>query len=98
MGHITFRVAKPGLYFCNGMGSIHGGAIATWADIMTTMAIFAFDKKERLMSVSLNLSIDYLTAGLKDQPLYIKAIVKKLGKNICFTECVLLNERNQVIA
>ena len=42
------------------MNGIHGGAQATWVDILTTCAIFAFDEKERFTSVSINLSVDFL--------------------------------------
>ena len=64
VGHIVFRIEKPGLYFCNSFKSIHGGAIATWIDCLTTVSHFAFDPKDRLMSVSLNMTIDYLTASM----------------------------------
>jgi acyl-coenzyme A thioesterase PaaI-like protein len=46
-----------------------------------------------LLSVSLNLTQDFLNAGEIGEDVYVKAIVKKLGKSIAFTECVILNSK-----
>ena len=46
------------------MGTVHGGAIATWVDVLTSMAIFAFDiKLNRTRSVTIGLSTDYISGG-----------------------------------
>ena len=95
MGHIVFRIEKPGLFFCNSFKTIHGGAIATWLDCLTTIGIYAFDPHQRLMTVSLNMTIDYMTASQVNQPLLIKTVVKRLGKNIAFTECIFSNAQTK---
>ena len=43
VGYIKFKYDKVTKYMANGMGSLHGGAIATWVDGITSLAIFAFD-------------------------------------------------------
>ena len=80
------------------MGKIHGGAMATWVDVITSLAISGFDEKQRLLSVSLNLTQDFLNAGEVGEDVYFKAIVKKLGKSIAFTECVILNSKMQILS
>ena len=80
------------------MGKIHGGALATWVDVITSLAISGLDEKQRLLSVSLNITQDFLNAGEIGDDIYFKAIVKKLGKNIAFTECVIMNSKMNVLS
>ena len=98
VGYITFRFNNPTKYFLNGMGSIHGGAFMTWVDIVTTTAIVALDPHKRVMSVSLSLTQDFLNAGKEGEPLFMKAIIRKLGKTIAFTECIMMNEKGKVLS
>ena len=48
LGSVTFRYKKVPKYFSNPMGKIHGGAMMTWVDALTSIAIFGFDAKKRL--------------------------------------------------
>ncbi len=50
------------------------------------------------MSVSLNITQDFLNAGEIGGDIYFKGIVKKLGKSIAFTECVILNSKMQILS
>ena len=84
--------------FSNPMGKIHGGAMATWVDVLTSLAIFAFDEKERIMSVSINITQDFINAGNIGEDIYFKAVVKKLGRNIAFTECVIYNQDMKILS
>jgi len=45
VGHIIFKYNDPRNFHCNGrsIGSVHGGALATWTDLTTSLAIYAFD-------------------------------------------------------
>lgn len=47
VGHIVFKYNDPRKFHCNGrsIGSVHGGALATWTDLTTSLAIFAFDQQ-----------------------------------------------------
>ena len=88
-GFIIFLVKKPDLFFCNGFKTLHGGAIANWALGATSLALIAFDKEHRRSNVALQLSIDYQSAQKVHRDIYVKANIKKLGKNVVFLECVL---------
>ena len=74
-------------YYCNPMGTVHGGAIASWVDIITSMAIFAFDKLTRTRTVTLDLSTDYMSAGQVGEDIVFVATVMKSTKKFAFTKC-----------
>ena len=46
-GYMTFKYEKVPPIFSNPMGKLHGGAIATWVDIVTSIAIFGLDATHR---------------------------------------------------
>ena len=100
VGHIVFKYNDPRKFHCNGrsIGSVHGGALATWTDLTTSLAIFAFDQKQRSEWVSLNISQDYPNAALPGKALYMKASVKKIGKSLAFADCQILNENMKVVS
>ena len=53
VGKMTFTLDYPVTEkFLNGMGGVHGASIACWVDIVTSLAIYAFDPKTRLTHVS----------------------------------------------
>ena len=43
IGELLIKFSNANQYFGNNMGSVHGGAIATWVDIVTSQAVLAFD-------------------------------------------------------
>lgn len=100
VGHIVFKYNDPRKFHCNGrsIGSVHGGALATWTDLTTSLAIFAFDQQQRSEWVSLNISQDYPNAALPGKALYMKASVKKIGKTLSFADCQILNEDFKVVS
>ncbi len=73
------------------MNTIHGGAIATWIDNITGLAIYGFDKQKRLQHVSINLTCDYIQASYINENIIFKANVYKVGENIAFTDCQIYN-------
>lgn len=100
MGHIVFKYNDPRKFHCNGrsIGSVHGGALATWNDLTTSMAIYAFDSKQRSEWVSLNISQDYPNAALPGKALFLKATVRKIGKSLAFADCQIMDESMKVVS
>ena len=98
VGHIVFKYSDPRRFHCNGreIGSVHGGALATWTDLTTSMAIYAFDAKKRSEWVSLNISQDYPNAALPGNALYMKASVRKIGRTLAFADCQIMDEHYRV--
>ena len=98
VGHIVFKYSDPRGFHCNGreIGSVHAGALATWTDLTTTLAIFAFDSKQRSEWVSLNISQDYPNAALPGKALYMKAAVLKIGRTLAFADCQIMDEKFRV--
>ena len=60
---ITFRADSNDNRFGNRLGIVHGGAILTWLDVVTSLAIYAFDKNSNLASVSVHMDADYINAA-----------------------------------
>jgi len=100
VGHIIFKYDNPSKFHCNGrsIGSIHGGAHATWTDLTTSLAIFAFDAKKRSEWVTLNLAQDYPSAALPGKALHMKATVRKIGKALAFAECQIMDDKFRVVS
>ena len=95
---MTFRADNVTKAFTNRMGIIHGGAIFTWLDVVTSLAIYAFDKKEHIASVSVHMDSDFINSAQIGQPLLFKAIVHKYGKNMAFTDCLIYTLDGKLIA
>ena len=60
VGYVTLKFANVSEHFANPMGGVHGGALATWVDIVTSIAIFALDPHNRPTTVSVSLDMDYI--------------------------------------
>jgi len=71
-------------------GNLHGGAIATLVDVLTTWALIVFDKQMR-NSVSTNLSIDYVSGAGLGSDLIADARVLKAGRTLAFLEMEIRN-------
>ena len=98
LGHMTFKYENVPSLFSNPMGKLHGGAIATWVDIVTSIAIYGLDPAHRPLTVSVGLNVDYIGSGNIDEDLYMKAILLKSGKQFAFTECTLMDKDGRIIA
>ena len=83
---IALRLAEP---HTNSRGLIHGGLIAALAD--NAMGLSCGVKLEgggsRLITVSL--AIDFIGAGQVGQWLAVETDVIKLGKTLCFAQCLV---------
>lgn len=69
----------------NIVNSVHGGALSTYVDIATTIAIMAFDEKQRT-NVSAKLDMEFMSAAKIEQEVEIEAKVNKIGKMLAFSE------------
>ena len=79
------------------MGKVHGGAMATWVDVVTSLAICALDPFERLTSVSANMSMSFLNGASIGDDLYFSTTLDKVGKNLAFTSCTILGPDKKTI-
>ena len=79
-GWLMFKSDGVSEFFANGLGTFHGGAMMTFVDVVTTMALFTFDQSNRLRTVSVSMSADYISSGPINKPYYFKAKVIKIGK------------------
>ena len=98
LGFIVFKIDKVDQYFSNTIGTVHGGALATFVDCLTSCALFAFDAKNRPFAVSLNLTVDYLNEGPIGQALYFKCNIEKIAKNVGFTSCQISTKNGKMVA
>ena len=80
------------------MDLIHGGALMSWIDCMTSIAIFGFDKKRRMFAITVNMSIDCASIGKINEDFLIKADVLHVGKHFAFAECKHLDPNGRLIA
>ena len=98
VGSVTFKYKSVPKLFANPIGKIHGGAMVTWVDALTSIAVYVFDQKHRAYSVTISMAIDCVRVGNLGEDIYIKADVLKVGKSLAFTECQILNSNQHLIA
>jgi acyl-coenzyme A thioesterase 13 len=77
---------------CNLMGTLHGGAIATLADNLTTYPILIEDRNGRA-GVSASLMVDYCSAPKPGETVFIECKADKVGKNLGFSTAIFRNEK-----
>ena len=70
----------------------------TFMDILSSMLAFVFDKHDRYINVSLNITCDYIGAGAIGETIYFKCIVKKIGKSVCFLETQIYGQKLNLIS
>mmetsp|Transcript_13545 Transcript_13545/g.9751 ORF Transcript_13545/g.9751 Transcript_13545/m.9751 type:complete len:104 (+) Transcript_13545:85-396(+) len=90
LGSCIFEVKVPHSTR-NAFGYMHGGAMATYLDICTTVALYAFDEKQR-SHVSTALDIKYFNAAKVDSTVIFEARISKIGRNIAYTEGIMKTE------
>lgn len=66
---------------CNAMGIVHGGMLATFLDGLLARAVH---QAQGGMSVTLHLSIDFLSAAKRDQWVFGEAMVTRQAREITF--------------
>ena len=82
--------------FVNSVGMIHGGVIATLADVAlcNTVAPDA-DGKQKVVTVDLNVTF---LKGAKSEFLTARAFAVKEGRNITHADCIIHDDQDHVVA
>lgn len=90
------RVPKPGRFECeltvtseltNAFGTLHGGAIATVVDVLTTAALLSTN--ETRGGVSTDLSCSYVAPAERGCVVSVRCDVVKTGKTLAWMDCVI---------
>lgn len=68
---------------CNGMGIVHGGMLATFLDGLLARAVYGAVGAQ---SVTLHLSMDFLSAAKRGQWVFGESRVTRSAKDITFAE------------
>ena len=92
-GSVYFRCKIPE-FTKNAFYVCHGGALTTYIDLVTTVAIWAFDKKSRA-SVSAKLDMDFMGAVKVEEEYLIEARVIQVGKALAFSEAKILDLKDK---
>merc|ERR1712129_595658 len=96
-GHVVLRLAGGFPKETDqGMGSVHGGALATVFDVLTTIAAATVDPR-KTVSVSLNITF-HAAVTLNAKDLDLECWVVKAGKTLVFTRAELRNSQGLVMA
>eukprot|EP00744_Colponema_vietnamica_P014201 GILI01019894.1.p1 GENE.GILI01019894.1~~GILI01019894.1.p1 ORF type:complete len:153 (+),score=32.51 GILI01019894.1:76-534(+) len=80
---------------CNGVKSMHGGAIATFADVFTTIHLWG--QKPEVQTVSTSLDLSYISAVFRDKEFIAVSRVVKFGKSLAFTEFEIQNDKGEAM-
>ncbi len=87
-------LAKP--EFCNPMGSVQGGLIASMLDDAAAFACIA-RAQMRIGVPTLEFKVSFL-APAKAGILFVEARVKKFGRTICFVDSDMTDEQGKLLA
>ncbi|KAF9431554.1 hypothetical protein BGZ76_000152 [Entomortierella beljakovae] len=75
---------------CNFTNNLHGGALATLVDNLTTAAMFTKERKYfQFAGVSTDLHVTYVSAGTQGMTLLIECKVVKVGSGLANTSAVV---------
>ncbi len=78
-------------------GVIHGGAITTLMDTTSgSVMVCALDEFE--LCPTLDLRVDYMRPAEPERPVYARAQIRKMTRNIVFTSCEAYQEGGEIIA
>lgn len=76
----------------NMFGTLHGGAIATLADNLTTFAAVVEDRQQR-PGVSVNLAVEYMIAPKVGETVTVECRCDKTGKYLSFSSATFYNDK-----
>ena len=83
-------------HMTNSLNNLHGGAMATLVDLWTSAVLYLVDPS--FISVSINLSMDYISSAPLYSNILITSKVLYAGKSIqfsnCSIHCILPNNHN----
>ena len=97
-GSILMRVTGIDEYFANPYETVHGGAMVTWLDCLTSLGIYAFDAKDRIVWMSLGITADYINAHKLGKPAYFDVRILKIGKSVAFTEMNMYDQNMKIVS
>ena len=69
---------------CNARGLLHGGVISALAD--NAMGLACVTQMEQSSSLTVNLSVDFLSVGRIGQWLEVRAVPARLGRTLTFAD------------
>lgn len=78
----SFLISKE---YCNFLGNMHGGALATLLDCTTTLAILKADRHMR-KTVSVDFGLSFLNPANLNDDLIIRSECTRIGKNLAFSD------------
>jgi uncharacterized protein (TIGR00369 family) len=81
---------------CNMRGTVHGGIIATLADIALGYTL-AFSSKPPLGAVTANLSLDFAGTAQKGDWLETRVDVQKKGNRLAFANCYISVGESRIV-
>jgi acyl-coenzyme A thioesterase 13 len=82
---------------CNPYGALHGGAIATLIDQVSTLSIVAATGNIIKAGVSVDLNVSYTSSAKCGEALLIEAHALKVGNRIAFTQCDIITEKDRAL-
>ena len=81
---------------CNMRGTVHGGILATLADITLGYSL-AFSTEPPTAAVTANLSLDFAGAAKEGDWLEARVDFHKLGARLAFGNCYITVEDNRIV-
>lgn len=91
-GVISYQVRKE---MTNPFGTIQGGILAAMID--DTMGLAFLSLNHEYLFTTTNLHVNYLYGAKEGEELLVKARVMRMGKKISNIECMVYNEKGEVI-
>lgn len=79
---------------CNSMGIVHGGMLATFLDGLLGRAVF---EATQTQSVTLHLSIDFLSAARAGQWIFGESAVTRVARDIAFAQARVFVEDRDIL-
>jgi uncharacterized protein (TIGR00369 family) len=81
---------------CNGRGSVHGGALATIADIALGYAL-SYSTDPPTNAVTANLTLDYAGGAKPGDWLETQVDIQKLGKRLAYANCYISANGERIV-
>eukprot|EP01100_Stratorugosa_tubuloviscum_P008005 TRINITY_DN3318_c0_g1_i1.p1 TRINITY_DN3318_c0_g1~~TRINITY_DN3318_c0_g1_i1.p1 ORF type:complete len:163 (-),score=61.30 TRINITY_DN3318_c0_g1_i1:24-512(-) len=79
----------------NAFGTLHGGAVATLIDELTTLTLMLFDKDSRA-GVSVDINVQYINAIPTGTQVFLTSNCVKIGKRLAFLEAIITDTKGKI--
>jgi acyl-coenzyme A thioesterase 13 len=79
----------------NSYGNLHGGALATLIEVLTSLAAYALNPQP---SVTIDLHVTCVSNARTSTKITFECQVERKGKSIVFTSCRVLGNTGQLVA